>query len=260
VQPNSLRTRSVSFAFLFGPPRLITRDEASQAHGRVCDRLKLDDLSFQYNSSEPAPKPSSRSFAIVMHRQEGRGIFRLSIDHPGAGYPMRLLLEFVWPPSDVHVDERFDDACAAVFEGGLEGKWQRVMAEARLRAQCDLQTGGSIAFLNSEISRFSTIAENTLGKPLSFVTLGLHVTPATQTDEPLNDPGRELTIEVLREDSKALYLELVSKWTQVPIGASPVELNRIRPITAKPSEYIEESRTALRNWVSGIAGNGRDSK
>ena len=260
MQPQSLRTRGVSFAFLFGPPRLITRDEASRVHGRVCDRLGLDDLSFQYNSSDPAPKPRSRRFEIVMQRKEGRGGFLLKIDHPGEGNPIRLFLEFVWPPSDVHVDERFDDACNAVLDGGLEGQWQRVMAEARLRAECDVQTGGSLAFLNSEIAKFSTIAADTLGKPLSFVTLGLHVTPATQTDDPLNDPGRELTIEVLREDSKALYLELVSKWTQVPIGALPVEPTRIRPITAKPSEYIEESRTALSNWVSGIAGNGRDSK
>ena len=260
MQPNSLRTRGVSFAYLFGPPRLIDRNEASRVHGGVCDRLKLDDLSFQYNCSEPAQKPSSRGFAIIMQRQEGRGVFRIVVDHPGAGNPIRLFLEWVWPPSNIHVNERFDEAAEAVLDGGLEGQWQRVMAEARLRAQCDVKTGGSLAFLTDEVPKFSATAADTLGTPLTFVTIGLHTTPTTQTDQPLIDPARELTIEILREDPKVLYLELVSKWTQVPIGTTAVALNQIRPIAAKPSEYIENAQTALCDWVSAVAGNKRDSK
>ncbi len=253
VQPQSLRTRSVSFAFLFGPPRHIARDEASRVHGRVCDNLNLDDLSFQYNASDPAGRPTSRQFAILMRRQEGRGGFSIAIDHPGAGNPIRLLLEWVWPPSDVHVDERFDEAAYAVIEGGLDGEWQRVLAEARLRAQFDVKDAKSLDYLSNGVSAFSTAAVESLGTPLSFVTVGLHTTPTTQTDAPLPNPAREITVEILREDPKAIYLELVSKWTQVPIGTAPMLPNQIRPITAKPSEYIEDARSALKKWVSAIA-------
>jgi hypothetical protein len=191
-----------------------------------------------------------------MQRKEGRGGFVLKIDHPGQGQPIRLFLQFIWPPSEVHVDERFDDACDAVLNGGLEGKWQRVIAEVRLRAQCDLQAGGSIPFLSRELGTFSKVTENTLGKPISFLTASLHVAPASQPNDPIEAPARELTVEVLREDAKSLYLELVSRWTQVPIMTVPIELDRIRPITAKPSEYIEDARTALRNWIDGVAKDG----
>ena len=60
---NTLDLRSVSFAYLVGPPRLITRKEASKIHTRVCDALKLDEIVFGYKSGV---KGSSTGFNITL--------------------------------------------------------------------------------------------------------------------------------------------------------------------------------------------------
>jgi hypothetical protein len=93
-----------------------------------------------------------------------------------------------------------------------------------------------------------------LGSPLTFVTIGLHATPSTYTQDSLQSPAHELTAQVLREDPKALYLELMSRWSQLPIGAEAIQLAGIRPIDREPSDYVEAAHHALSEWVRTVAG------
>jgi hypothetical protein len=254
--PNSLRTRGVNFAYLFGPPRMVAREEASRVHNSICDKLKLDDLSFRYSTSEPGIRSSSRGFSIVMERQEGRGAFRIIVDQ-APGNPIRLLLEYHWPPSDVHVQERFDDGARTVFES-LDGPWQRVLAEARVRAQCDVKGADATRFLRDECLGLPAHHLSALGEPVSFVSIGIHVSPGSQTQDPLEGPARELSVEILREDPKALYLELMSRWTQVPVTAGAIPLNTIRPISAAPSDYVTDTSGALNHWLRAVAEDPKE--
>lgn len=249
VLVNTLRTRGVNFAFLFGPPRFIGREEATRLHGRVCDALSIDDFTFRYSSSDSNIKGTSRGFSILLERQEGRGRFCVRVEHPGAGNPIRVLMEYHWPPSDVHVAERFDMVSKAVFES-LDGTWQRVMAEARLRKQCDVGQENALSYMSQDLLQLSATQQNALGSPFTFATIGLHTSPAGPTDDPLANPAQQLTIEVLREEPRSLYLELMSQWTQVPVGGDSIELSTIRPIDRLPSEYVEAAQNALTAWVS----------
>ena len=172
--PESLRTRGVVFAFLFGPPRVVGREEASKLHGAVCDALKTDDIAFRYGAAQPTPKPKSRGFSIELERKEGRGGFRALIDHSGAGVPVRLFMEFHWPPSPVHVSEQFDVTAEAVFDA-LEGDWQRVQAEVRVRAQCDVRAGGALGFIQRELVSLNGKRLVALGVVATFASVTLLV-------------------------------------------------------------------------------------
>lgn len=88
--PNSLRTRGVLFAFLFGPPRFIEREEAARVHGKVCDHLKHDDFVFRYSASGTPDKPQSRGFSISFQRKEGQGSFTTAIDLNNVNSPVRV--------------------------------------------------------------------------------------------------------------------------------------------------------------------------
>jgi hypothetical protein len=60
MKPNSLRTRAVVFAYLFGPPRYVDRNEAAKVHAAICDALGYDDFSFKYSSPGAEPLSSGR--------------------------------------------------------------------------------------------------------------------------------------------------------------------------------------------------------
>lgn len=248
---HSLTTRGVNFAFLFGPPRRVERKEAALLHGAVCEALGLDDIAFRY-ASERTEKRTSRGFSVQMERHEGEGTFRVVIDHGGAGQPIRLLMEFNWPPSLVHVSERFDIVSDAVFNT-LEGEWQRVMAEARMRAQYSIQGSEALAFLRSHVVSLKEESISALGDRLAFASLRLEVSPGRGTSDPMAHPRREVTMEVLREDRSLLYFELMSQWTQIPAEKPDIDVTAIRPIDQKPSAYIQNSNEALSEWASTLS-------
>jgi hypothetical protein len=152
VLSNSLRTRGIVFAFLFGPPRFVARAEASKVHNALCEKLGYDDISFQYGIVEGTKGPQSKGFSIVCTRKEGRGALLVQVDNAGVDAPLRLLISHDWPPSLEHVKETFDTAADAVFNS-LEGTWQRVLAEVRLRAQCTAQGGSAIGFIRDHLLR-----------------------------------------------------------------------------------------------------------
>lgn len=248
----SLRTRGVYFAFLFGPPRAIERSEASRIHNRICDEFKLDDFAFKYTRAQQGIKDASRGFGIVVERAEGSGKFRIVLDHAGGTHPIRLLLEYQWPVSaEIDAKERFDMASKAVFDA-LEGDCRRVLAEARIRAQCGAAGGGAREFITDHLLRLSGDRSSVLGSPLTFASVSLHAAPPDPTNDPLADPMRELTIEVLRDEPKSLYLEFAARWGQAPAGARHIDAAMLRPIDETPSAYLDAAHENLRNAITSL--------
>src|SRR5436309_5854606 len=186
VLPNSLKIRSVHFAFLFGPPRFISREDASSVYNKVCEALGHDDLGFRYNLTGTGDRPDSRGFSVLLEREEGRGGFRLSLENESIAVPMRLLVEYGFPPSGEVAQETFEAATEAVFKS-LDGPWQRVVAETRLRAQCTARGGNALDFMIGDLMRVNHGWLDTLGKPLSMATAKFEI-DATSTTDPLVGP------------------------------------------------------------------------
>lgn len=251
MRQQSLQTRGVNFAFLFGPPRFVTRDEASKIHGAICDALGHDDITFQYETSGVSTTRASKGFKITLNRKEGRGGFGCLLDNEGPNRPIRLLMTNDWPSSLQHVQERFDMIAKATF-ALLPEDIQKVMAEARLRAQCDVGKAGALQFMRERAIRFSKEGIDRLGEPLEFASIKLVAASSFNHGEPLAGPRREVTIEVLREDPQSLYIDLMSQWKQVPdrvASHAPMVLPGIRSIDKKPSAYIAEAHDFLENQV-----------
>jgi hypothetical protein len=251
----SLTTRSVHFAYLFGPPRTLGRQEASLIYDKACEHLRLDDFTFKYESAKDSETPKSQGFRIQLERKEGRGTFCVTVDNPRIQQPIRLLVQYEWPPSLEHVCERCDLAAEAVFDA-LEGPWQKVYAEVRLRAHCGDRGKNALAFVRERMMRVPAEWLDSLGAPLSFAACKFSTSGGASINGPPDSPARELSIEVLREDRSALYFELVSKWTQVPgAGVLPpgVDVSSLHPFTAPPSEYIRSEHEFLRERLAGLS-------
>lgn len=247
--PNSLKVRSVHFAYLFGPPRFVAREEASSVHGSVCDALSYDDLVFRYSTSEQETSSASKGFTILLQRKEGRGGLQVQVENQKPEEPVRLLLTHAWPASLQHAKEAFDVAAKAVF-GSLRGSWTKVLAEARFRTECDVVGGDAQGFIISDLLGASAAWVEDLGKPLSFAHVELEV-GASATSDSLKHPRRVLKLEVLREDRKRLYVELMSQWPQVQAGPT-LDLTQIRPIDKNPSAYLDEAWAYLRERLQGL--------
>jgi len=249
----SLTTRSVHFAFLFGPPRTLGRQEASRVYESVCDRLRIDDFAFQYENAKESPH--SQGFKIRLERKEGRGAFGVTIDNPSIQQPVRLLLEYTWPPSLEHVYDHFDVAATAVF-ATLEGEWQKVLAEVRLRAQCADRNRDALKFLREEVLKVAPEWIDSLGRPLAFAGCRFQTASAGPIEEPLDSPLRELSVEVLKEDASCFYFELMTQWRQVPTAVGPApaaNTGGLRQFTLPPSEYVKSEREFLHQRVSTLA-------
>lgn len=250
---------------------MLSRQEAMQIHDAVCEKLGVDDVAFQYQTTsseqEPdqGPRGESRGFAIQLQREQGRGTFNVTLDKdpnvqdPGRQNPVRFLVQYTWPPTRQHVSEDLDLASEAVFET-LGEDWQRVLAEARVRGQVEAQGGSGVDYLAEQVLGFEEADLENLDAPVSFATVG-YETPAQDpaSDDQLSSPKREVTLEVLREDPRSLYVEVVSQWPQFAAQAKgqQVQINpqRLRQFTAVPSDYVEDTvdyiRTVLLPLFSG---------
>jgi hypothetical protein len=253
---NSFRLRGVKFAFLFGPPRFVQRDEASTVHSAVCDRTHLDDFSFKYSTIEPEIRLASKGFSIVFERKEGQGTLSARIDNKNIHEPIRLLLEHTWPPTREHVIEYFDNISESVFES-LGGDWTRVFAEVRLRAQCNTRSNDGLAFLKEKVFGLPTTFTSELGGPLTFCSAKLEISATNPpSDKQIEGAKRDLLIEPLREDQTCIYLELVSQWPHVtPIQrnqAGPVVIGNIRTIESNPGIYIQEALSFFTEQVEKL--------
>lgn len=253
---DSLRTRGVFFAYMFGPPRFVTREEASKVHGRVCDALGIDDLTFRYGATGSPGDAASRGFSITVERAEGNGAYKIEVDNQNVRSPIRMLMSYTWPPSLQEVKERMDFTSEAIFKA-MDGEWTRVMAEVRLRAQCNVRGNDALGYLLGQFVRTSPGWLGALGKPLSFASIRLEVEATPPEDDPLAGAKRELVLEVLRDDTRCVYLELMSQWPQVPPAKVVTGLdlgapNAVRTIEQAPSVYMEEAYGYLRDRVQGL--------
>lgn len=244
----SFRTRGVVFAFLIGPPRVVTRKEGMEIHEKVCNALGVEDLSFKYTSgaSPEMMQGVVGGWAIQIERTIGRGVLRLTLDcaqnQIGLVQPVRVLMEHTWPPSLENVKEDLDSLYEATFEALGHG-WQRVLAEVRVRGQLQAKGDSSVDYLLSSVMRFPKAALSGLtGKP-DFLSVGLEIPAGDPTEgDALNQPKREVRVEVLRDDPRSLYLEVMSQWPQVAqLSGNVLELDarRIRTFDAKPSQYLQ---------------------
>ena len=254
----TLTTRAVHFAFLFGPPRVVARPEASTLYDRICDKLRLDDFTFKYTTATQEAAPASRGFLIQLERKEGRGTFGITIDNPNIRNPVRFLLVYTWPPSLEHVKDQMNLVADTVFDG-LEGTWHKVHAEVRLRAQCGVRQASAVDYLRNEVLKLPARWVDSLGQPLTFASLRFDTASGRPAESSLDNPARELTIERLREDPKSLYFELVSKWLQAPNVAAPtgaVDMASLRPIDAEPGEYVQAAHDYLYGRLRELARSG----
>ena len=251
--PHTLQTRGVKLAFLFGPPRFIGRDDAAKLYSGVCDKLGYDDLTFRYSTTEAEAKPGSRGFAINLARKEGRGGFGIEVAHKGGpNEPFRLLLDYGWPPSIQHIEEMFENASTAVSET-LPGEWQRVLAETRIRAQCQVQGQDSLAFIREHLICLNNDALRSFESPLRYASLRLEFSSEHSTTDAVAGPSRQLTIEPLREDRKVAYLELVSQWTQFSESGPGIDPTKRRPFDAAPQDYIKNSYDFLTGALTNLS-------
>jgi len=261
--PNSMRIREVQFAFLFGPPKFIGRDEASKVHGSICDALGHDDLSFQYKPLGEPERLGSRGFSIILQRGEGRGSYAVTLDNKNIKEPIRLLQVYTWPPALHVAREVFDMTSDAAFVS-LGGEWQRVLAEVRLRAQCDTREHSGLSFMKGTLLRAPADWLPGLGEPLSLCGVKFEVAPTPPSEQDsLEGAKRELQVEVLREDPAGIYLELMCQWPQIALSVSApgsaAEPGRIRPIDRKPSEYVGYAMDYLDEWVRSLPATKGDS-
>lgn len=259
---DKLRTRQVSFAFMFGPPRFIRREEASEVHGKICDALGYDDFAFQYTTSQADVPPQKQGFMMTCERREGRGVCKIRIDNTSIAHPMRLLMEYMWPPSPQHVTEVLDTASTAVFKE-LKGQWQKVLAEVRLCTQCDVRDQNSLAFIRQRLIGLPAEWVDSLGKPLTFAGVQFEVGSSPPDDDSLSGPKRKLSIEVLRDEPQCLYVELLCQWPQIASitdNASQmqrtIDISKIRQITEKPSKYVDEATEFLKCRLGDVGRTG----
>ncbi len=252
--PESLRTRGVIFAYLFGPPRFVTREEASRLHGRVCDALGMDDLSFRYSTTGSAGDAANRGFTITLERSEGAGNWKIEVDNPNTRTPIRLLMTYVWPPSLHEARERLDLTARAVFEG-FESDRTRVMAEVRLRAQCHVRGPDALSWLRSNLIAPPRAWLEAMGRPLGFASVKFEIDATAPDQDPMEGARRDLVLEVLREDRRCMYLELMSHWPQITSTepGRPLDLRAVRLIDGRPSLYVDEAYAWLRTRVEGLA-------
>ena len=240
--PTSYSTRAIVFAYLVGPPRILTRQEGAAIHGAVCEKLGDDDFSFQYTP----PSDAGQEFSVSMTRKREREEFTISISGAGQGTPTRVLFHFDWPPT-VHIaTEDIDQASEAIFaEVGEEG-YGRVLAEARIRGKAEAAGDSAAGFLTKRIFHFSEGELGDLGARVSFAGITYETDAADATDEDsLANPKRTVTVEVLRDDPRCLYVEVMSQWPQLPgvQGGGTIEINpsKIRTFTSPPSDYVRNA-------------------
>lgn len=246
MKSREMTPRSVSFAYLFGPPRHIARDEAARIHAVVCDRLGLDDISFVYKS-EPGTDDEPGGFGMAFRRTEGKEQFQMTIESQGLRAPMRMLLTTAWPESLKAVETCFDAAAAAAFEALGEG-WQKVLVETRLRAHCAAGSGSGSEYLRSELLRFAPAwSDSEAGARASY-----SVCYKLASSCPEEDPARELQVEPLQADPQSVYLELISRWS---IGAREKGKD-IVGIQGAPTEYLRDSYDCLVEQALPVESSG----
>jgi hypothetical protein len=139
----------------------------------------------------------------------------------------------------------------AVFSA-LDGDWQRVIAEVRIRAQCTCASNDGLDYITTQVLGPNVDWPKLFRSNLSHSSVRLEV-EAQYPKSALDTPKRELTLEVLRGDPRSLYVELMSQWPQFPMNA-PMDPARVREFKSEPSKYIDDADSFLRNAMTLLPG------
>lgn len=245
----SYRTRGAVFALLVGPPRDLTRQEGMTIHGQVCDALGVDDIAFRYR-----PKGREQPFSIELEHQKDPGQLNVEITGSVQGEPVRLLFQYEWPASAQLVLDDFDHACNAAMSA-LGTGWQTVLAEARVRGQVHAPADSAVAFLSDKVLSLPGSTDGA-GGVLSFLGFKYEINAAAFTeDDQLANPKREVSVEVLREDPRCVYVEAMSQWPQLAVssdGTAEIGPGKIRTFGSPPSEYLSNTSEYLNAVVFSL--------
>jgi hypothetical protein len=260
VKSNTFRLRGIAFAYLFGPPRELGRPEGSKIHDAICQELRLDDFSFQFTRQEEAPR--STGFRIQMGRLEGRGGLEVLVEGKGVQTPLRFLVHQVWPQSSEVAAQQTEMVTSAFWKGlGGEG-WQVVLAEVRLQAQCGSGEPKAIDWFRKHALPFGDERFSRLGGQVSFADVKLEVLPPVGEIDFWSSARREISLQVLREDPRDVYLDVVSTWSglrAVP-GAQGLMVQVAGPDQrlpeASPGEYIRQTMEYTRTRVLNLVPEG----
>ena len=192
-----------------------------------------------------------------MDRQAGQEHLAIEIKALAPSAPIRLYFQYDWPASIQLVLEDFDAAFEAVSKA-LGTGWQRVLAEARIRGQVDASGASALTFLGGKILRLAGDA-NAVGDRLSFLGFKYETSAGdfTEPDE-LANPKRDVAVEVLRQDPRCIYLEVMSQWPQLaesPDGTLELSPSKIRGFRSPPSEYLSNTVDYLETTVVPLLTN-----
>ncbi|HTY06013.1 MAG TPA: hypothetical protein VMC86_05830 [Gemmatimonadales bacterium] len=233
---------------------MITRGEATPIYDAICSALENDDFSYKYSSNaenEAEIPGTGGGFSIQMERKTGgRGAFRVTVDNPSRIQPIRFLVQADFQGAPDPILEDFDAVAEAAF-GALPGQWSRVMAEARMTAQLEAPGGSATDYMLKHAVKLNANGLEALDSSPVYFGLAFETAAgyATESDQ-LAQPKREAKLEVLREDVRSLYIEVMSQWTQVPpVVLQPdtpspqleVDPARIRRFEEPPSAYVRNT-------------------
>ena len=222
-----------------------------EIHAQVCEAIGADDIVFKYQR-EHAQGPGERPFSIELTHERSPGLLQVGISGPAqGGAPLTLRFRYDFPASTQLVLDDFDLACNAVLSGLGDGL-QTVLAEARLQGQVHAPGNSALAFLGNHVLNLAASTDGS-GRALSFLGFKYEI-PAAEFPEAdqLENPMREIAVEVLRADPRCLYLEAMSQWPQVtatPDGTVEIAPGKIRAFRSPPSDYLRNVQRYLESVV-----------
>jgi hypothetical protein len=248
----NIQYRGAIFAALYTPPLLLTRDQATGFYSKVADRV-FPRLELQYTPAE-----EGKPFKVVMKETgEGRRTDTLTVDipvdiHQGS---LRIMLNQTWPESFAVACRKADEVLD-VFGESVErlGECEIVLVEVRLRAQVPIRKGTSKGYLVSKMMGDRAVSLEELGN-VSFFGVHYDVAPSEGViSGPLDSPGRQVTVEPLRQEEGALYMEVMSNWGRHAMRMIPGKPGQAELVpgplsvegeTPKPSAYLAEVRSYI---------------
>ncbi|MCI0589819.1 MAG: hypothetical protein L0323_23645 [Planctomycetes bacterium] len=250
---NSLRHRGVVFAYLFGPTKDLDRQTGMKLHDAVCKELGYEDLSFRFEKA--SQETGQRGFRVALERREGRGGLTILLEGRGLQEPLRFLVNQEWPASLEHAEQHVDMASNALWQA-LGDQWAVVHAEVRMLAQCNSGLPSATDLFRHHWTRPREGALEAIPGRLSFAGLRLEFAPPAEPREVKDAAARSVSLEVLREDPKDLYVEVVSQWSLLrPVAEVPglvVAPSSSELRTTRPSELVSDSMRFLSERVLNL--------
>ncbi len=233
-----IQYRALIFAYLYGPPVPVTREEALRVFGSLSKSL-CPTASFKY---EPSEGENRLGFKVLISEKEGRRSCGITLDvHMGA---LRMRVDQSYPSSFQDGCERADDILAVIRP--LASQSEEQLVEVRVRAQTATNKDSAQEFIAANLLGGNAARLHRLGH-LGHFGIRYEIAPEQKADGPLDRPAREVVVEPLREEGSSLYVEVMSKWGRALLRASKGgaghDIVPGGPLTysvLKPSQYFGE--------------------